>query len=451
MGARVWQTVGFGNIAPQQHCTGPQLMVLLESFVSLLVVSTIGGYVVKMFLRPLSRVRFSKVVLLNNGRRRVAVDDDEEKGNDPGPVMPGPLMPCMGGVPSGLPGLPGMPLMQQPGMPGVPVFKGTTSSNVISNGDGQHSNIEAALNAAQRSEREHAPLKRCSSSTRLEPSVSRAASGKYKFLTFRMVRQGRVQLRDVRVQMQAQYWISGSTAFGDRDSHKGRVVNLKLEQNYFTTLEQLQVWHKLDESSPLFRMRHRLHQHLDGIEVTVTAVDMASLQQVLFYKRCVCTRCGWATRACVLACTRGDEWRYHVHMLAIRSRVRSPTRLSPCTHRYERDAFVHDSVFVNTLSESSSMKRAGGSLLQADHSKLDSYIAENPDSYSGKTTKRNSISAISEAMASAAIGAAREASHGAQRVLSRKKRTSSEDFGDPTSRHGSEDFSRAPAVSGLEA
>ena len=57
-----------------------------------------------------------------------------------------------------------------------------------------------------------------------------------------MVRQGRVQLRDVRVQMQAQYWISGSTAFGDRDSHKGRVVNLSLEQNYFTTLEQLQVW-----------------------------------------------------------------------------------------------------------------------------------------------------------------------------------------------------------------
>ena len=93
---------------------------------------------------------------------------------------------------------------------------------------------------------------------------------KYKFLTFRMVRQGRVQLRDVRVQMQAQYWISGSTAFGDRDSHKGRVVSLQLEQNYFTTLEQLQVWHKLDESSPLFRMRHKLHVHLDGVEVRHT-------------------------------------------------------------------------------------------------------------------------------------------------------------------------------------
>ena len=45
------------------------------------------------------------------------------------------------------------------------------------------------------------------------------------------------------------------------------------------------MWHRLDERSPLYRMRHRLHEHLDGVEVTVTAVDMASLQQVLFYKR----------------------------------------------------------------------------------------------------------------------------------------------------------------------
>ena len=115
--------------------------------------------------------------------------------------------------------------------------------------------------------------------------ASKAPIGKYKFLTFRMVRQGRVLLRDVKVQMQAQYWISGATAFGDRDSHKGRVVNLQLEQNYFTTLEQLQVWHKIDELSPLWRMRHKLHVHLDGVEVSVSAVDMASLQQVLFYKR----------------------------------------------------------------------------------------------------------------------------------------------------------------------
>ena len=42
-----FSTVGFGNIAPLQTCVGAQLVVLFESFVSLLVVSTIGGYVVK--------------------------------------------------------------------------------------------------------------------------------------------------------------------------------------------------------------------------------------------------------------------------------------------------------------------------------------------------------------------------------------------------------------------
>ena len=198
-----FSTVGFGNIAPLQTCSSAQLVVLIESFVSLLVVSTIGGYVVKMFLRPLSRVRFSRNILLNNGRRRVQVDDNDDNA-------------MSGALPN------------------------------------------ASLSLAESS---------------IMCEASRNEAGKYKFLTFRMVRQGRVQLRDVRVQMQAQYWISGSTAFGDRDSHKGRVVSLQLEQNYFTTLEQLQVWHKLDESSPLFRMRHKLHVHLDGIEVSITAVD----------------------------------------------------------------------------------------------------------------------------------------------------------------------------------
>ena len=67
MSVHSFSTIGFGNLAPAQSCVGAQLLLLLESFVSLLVVSTIGGYVVKLFLRPLSRIRFSKVVLLNNG------------------------------------------------------------------------------------------------------------------------------------------------------------------------------------------------------------------------------------------------------------------------------------------------------------------------------------------------------------------------------------------------
>ena len=34
-----------------------------------------------------------------------------------------------------------------------------------------------------------------------------------------------------------------------------------------------QVWHKIDESSPLYRLRSKLHMYIDGIEVSVTAVD----------------------------------------------------------------------------------------------------------------------------------------------------------------------------------
>lgn len=40
---RAYVRPGFGSLAPRQSCTGAQLLVLLESFVSLLVVSTIGG------------------------------------------------------------------------------------------------------------------------------------------------------------------------------------------------------------------------------------------------------------------------------------------------------------------------------------------------------------------------------------------------------------------------
>ena len=96
-------------------------------------------------------------------------------------------------------------------------------------------------------------------------------AGRYKYLTFRMVRQGLVQLRDIKVQMQAQYWHAAKNgnsnrALGGRDHHKGRVVSLPLEQDSYTTLEQLQVWHRLDEHSPLWKMRDRLGGDAAGIE-----------------------------------------------------------------------------------------------------------------------------------------------------------------------------------------
>ena len=39
-----FSTIGFGNLAPLQTCAGPQFALLVESFVSLVVVSSIGGY-----------------------------------------------------------------------------------------------------------------------------------------------------------------------------------------------------------------------------------------------------------------------------------------------------------------------------------------------------------------------------------------------------------------------
>lgn len=47
----VFSTIGFGNVAPRQTCTSAQLVLLLETFWSLLVVAAISGYVVKQFLR----------------------------------------------------------------------------------------------------------------------------------------------------------------------------------------------------------------------------------------------------------------------------------------------------------------------------------------------------------------------------------------------------------------
>lgn len=232
-----FSTIGFGSIAPAQRCTAAQLIISIESFVALLVYGFISGYIVKIFLRPTSRIRFSKKLLLNHGHRRVELDEDE---------------------------------------------------------------IESVR-----------------------------GYGRYKYLTFRMVREGRVQMRNVHVRMEAQYWHAGKNrrGLGGREHHKGRVVSLSLEQDLFTTIEQLQVWHRLDEHSPLWKMREHLGDHLDGVEVSVSAFDMASEQAVMMFKR------------------------YDV-----------------------RDVIVN-AVFDNNFAYNP--KDKSGKQLQADHSKLDNIIKEN--------------------------------------------------------------------------
>ena len=305
--------------------------MLLESFVSLLVVSAIGGYVVKMFLRPLSAVRFSSVALLNSGRRRVQVSDEDEASlPDGSPDEAKKKVPTPADAENGAAGRSGSPPNAKPPQSPPPSPPGAPSRSISGRSLGLPAGMGRPVGHLSKNPVDasrHGPPPSRQNKRRMSHTSAPMATSDgegYRYLTFRMVRQGRVQLRDVRVQMQAQYWVHGSTAFGDRDSHKGRVVSLELEQNYFTTLEQLQCWHRIDEESPLWKMRKHLSQHLDGIEVSVNAFDMASLQQVMFYKR------------------------------------------------YERTDVQMNCVFENTLVPSS--RRAGN--LEADHSKLDHFVAE---------------------------------------------------------------------------
>ena len=116
---------------------------------------------------------------------------------------------------------------------------------------------------------------------------------------------------------------------------------MKLEEHYFTTLEQLQVWHKLDESSPLWKMRDSLTDHLDGVEVSVLAFDTATLQNVMMF------------------------------------------------YRYEKKDLVLSAVFENTLSPSGNKQNI--KQLQADHSKLDNFMSEDDGTRLGSRKRKNSL------------------------------------------------------------
>jgi len=268
----IFSTVGFGNVAPRQTCVKAQVGLTVEFFVSLLIVSAISGYVVKSFLTPLTSVRFSKVILLNKGRRRVMSTEEEQEKRR------------------------------------------------------ARRSLEAHRGQAE-----------------VEP----------RYLTFRMVRKGNAQLRDVHVHLMAQWWHPSDGDFGDSDSHKGHVGTLNLEHDHFTTLEQLQVWHKLDQSSPLFPILQNIDVYLDGIEVSVNAFDMASLQPVRMF------------------------WRYS----------RKDLRLNAC--------------YVNTLSTSNNPRHP--EQLLADHSKIDLYEPEEiPDG--GDTSRSGSLSTRKKRISDSGIG-----------------------------------------------
>lgn len=198
----------------------------------------------------------TQVILLNNGRRRVAQAEEEEAGGETSGGrqvakelrIAGILKTRRGSGTNGR-------LSQDLDNADIAKLSKAVGDSVPSDDDstaGSFSRSRDRLREdstrcggpsedAQCSHQRPTMMGKVHSSHDHSPKSRTSGARQYKYLTFRMVRQGRVVLRDVHVQMQAQYWVDGSTAFGDRDSHKGRVVNLALEQNYFTTLEQLQV------------------------------------------------------------------------------------------------------------------------------------------------------------------------------------------------------------------
>lgn len=89
------------------------------------------------------------------------------------------------------------------------------------------------------------------------------------FLTFRAITSEDGVLRDVSVKCQATLWRSGGDgSFNDRQ--KGMVESLTLEQDYFTSIEQIQLYHKIDEKSPLYALRESLRHQVECIDVRET-------------------------------------------------------------------------------------------------------------------------------------------------------------------------------------
>ena len=186
-------TVGYGSVAPSDACFVPQLIMLIESYMSLMLTAALGGYAIAVFIRSRPKLRFSqKILLTRRGLGNVHLQDVEGGGG------------------------------------GQPEYE--------------------------------------------------------EFLTFRVITNEAGSLRDVHMKCQATLWRSGGDGSFD-DRNKGAVESLALEQDYFTSIEQIQLYHKFDEKSPLFSMRDSLRHQVDGIDVALTAFDTKTGQEVTYGRR----------------------------------------------------------------------------------------------------------------------------------------------------------------------
>ncbi|KAL1520328.1 hypothetical protein AB1Y20_021918 [Prymnesium parvum] len=104
-------------------------------------------------------------------------------------------------------------------------------------------------------------------------------SGHTPSLTFRLVRESGAVLRDAHVRVQAQIL----TVQPD-GSVSGKRVELPLRSNFFSMLEQWQIYHDINIHSPLWSIRGDLKAQLHVIDVSLSVYDTAYMQEVRMYK-----------------------------------------------------------------------------------------------------------------------------------------------------------------------
>ena len=290
-------TVGFGSPYIYDSCAGPQVLVLLESYLSLIVSSTIGGYVFTSCMRTRPRVVFSKWVLLTR-RYDLALT-----------TSPTAARPPHGGQ-------------------GIGRFERRSSGSIdVMRSDEKRRRSHDHYIAASKQQKIEAAPAPASDAGEVNSGPQVVDS-----LTLRMVTCEKGSLRDVHARMQATIWSQlGSDGGGRRASstvNKGSIVTLKLEQDYFAKLEQLQLTHLIDKRSPLYDARQNMSRgisSIDSIDISLTAFDVKTLQEVKYF------------------------------------------------HRYERKDLIEFAEFDVMFG----LSDTGG--LECDHSKLDKYTMQVPD------------------------------------------------------------------------
>ena len=99
----------------------------------------------------------------------------------------------------------------------------------------------------------------------------------YKMITFRLVRESNATMRDANIRVQARFIAKGAEDGGRDDS---QLTELKLKSSYYNLLEQWQVYHTIDERSPLWSVRDNLPTALSALEVSIVVFDVAYNQDV---------------------------------------------------------------------------------------------------------------------------------------------------------------------------